>query len=168
MIKEDKEILREMKQCAEVRCEKFADISTRTALTPVGDEQYNQAIKDKDTLSRLIAHFEAVEKAEVPKKWDYSNNYSPEDFAYGAGYNACHDLFMPAYEKLMMRVGELEETVKYWKERVVIEGEAGECVGEIIGREKLEQQNSALKQQVKDLEAEVKRLTALIQHQKEG
>jgi len=121
-----------------------------------------------DTLSRLIAHFETIEKAEVPKKWDYSNNYSPEDFAYGAGYNACHDLFMPAYEKLMMRVGELEETVKYWKERVVIEGEAGECVGEIIGREKLEQQNSALKQQVKDLEAEVKRLTALIQHQKEG
>jgi len=140
-----------------------------------------------DTLSRLIAHFETIEKAEVPKKWDYSNNYSPEDFAYGAGYNACHDLFMPAYEKLMIENSALKQQVvelsKIIKENHIIDMDEAEYIAKV-------ERYTELESKYYDLEAEVKRLRealekirdtdivgdklcrkiawkALIQHQKE-
>ena len=53
-------------------------------------------------LTAAIEALKAVEeaKAELPKKWDCGNDYSPEDYAYGDGYNAYHSQAVPIVAKI--------------------------------------------------------------------
>lgn len=69
MLKETIRVAEELKRCTLARCEKYADKSQITALTPIGDEHYNQAVKDFRALTHLISIAKRVEDVEGVKKY---------------------------------------------------------------------------------------------------
>ncbi len=66
MLKKHEACVEDMLMCAKSRREKFEYESAQTALTPKGNEQYEQAIKDCETLQLCLDAIRAV--GELPEK----------------------------------------------------------------------------------------------------
>ena len=112
--------LEEQRVCAKARCERYADISAQTALTPKGDEFYNCAIRDYNVLSHAISVLKLWESAEavLPKakttfycddSCDSCEGVMQNDICPKDVWNVYRTKAIVVVAKLQARIAELEK-----------------------------------------------------------